>query len=52
MRQTRDSARMGEWYLHMFGITLAGDWWPIAVLPILFGPGGGHNAMDIGRRLQ
>ena len=24
----------------MFGITLAGDWWPIAVLPILFGPGG------------
>lgn len=40
MRQTRDSARMGEWYLHMFGITLAGDWWPIAVLPILFGPGG------------
>lgn len=40
MRQTRDSARMGEWYLHMFGITLAGDWRPIAVLPILFGPGG------------
>ena len=40
MRQTRDSARMGEWYLHMFGITLAGDWWPIAVLPVLFGPGG------------
>lgn len=38
--QTRDSARMGEWYLHMFGITLAGDWWPIAVLPVLFGPGG------------
>lgn len=37
--QTRDSARMGEWYLHMFGITLAGDWWPIAVLPVLFGPG-------------
>ena len=32
--QTRDSARMGEWYLHMFGITLAGDWWPIAVLPL------------------
>ena len=31
---------MGEWYLHMFGITLAGDWWPIAVLPVLFGPGG------------
>lgn len=24
----------------MFSITLAGDWWPIAVLPILFGPGG------------
>ena len=44
--------RGGGWYLHMFGITLAGDWWPIAVLPILFGPGGGHNAMDIGRRLQ
>ncbi len=42
---------MGEWYLHMFGITLTGDWWPIAVLPILFGPGG-HNDMDIGRRLQ
>lgn len=31
---------MGEWYLHMFGITLAGDWWPITILPILFGPGG------------
>lgn len=40
MRQTRVTARMGEWYLHMFGITLAGDWRPIAVLPILFGPGG------------
>ena len=49
--QTRDSARMGEWYLHMFGITLAGDWWPIAVLPVLFGPGG-RRVMDIGRRLQ
>ena len=31
--QTRDSARMGEWYLHMFGITLAGDWWPCCLAP-------------------
>ena len=38
--QTRDSARMGEWYLHMFGITLAGDWWPIAL-----GASIGHFAM-------